>query len=143
LKVLVIHGPNLNLLGRREPELYGEKTLDKVDKEIRALGKDLGFDVKCVQLNGEGEIVSRIQKGDYDVLIINPGAYTHTSIAIRDAIAAVGKSTIEVHISNIHKREEYRRRSFVAEVSEGQISGFGTDSYLLALRAASGLISSI
>lgn len=141
MKALVIHGPNLNLLGKREPEVYGKKTLEEVDKEIKALGKDLGLEVECVQLNGEGEIVSRIQKGDYDVLIINPGAYTHTSIAIRDAIAAVGKTAIEAHISNIHKREEYRRRSFIAEVSEGQISGFGTDSYLLALRAASGLIS--
>lgn len=143
MKALVIHGPNLNLLGTREPELYGRKTLEEVDGEIKALGRELGFEVECVQLNGEGEIVSRIQRGDYDVLIINPGAYTHTSIAIRDAVAAVGKTTIEAHISNIHKREDYRRRSFIAEVSEGQISGFGTDSYLLALRAASGLISKI
>lgn len=142
MKVLVIHGPNLNMLGRREPEIYGEKTLEDVDKEIRTLGNNLGFEVECVQLNGEGEIVTRIQKGDYDALIINPGAYTHTSIAIRDAIAAVGKSAIEVHISNIHKREDYRRRSFIAEVCEGQISGFGTESYLLALRAAAGLVSS-
>lgn len=142
MKVLVIHGPNLNLLGKREPELYGNKTLGDVNKEIKALGKELGLTVTCVQLNGEGEIVGRIQKGDYDVLLINPGAYTHTSIAIRDAIAGVGKPAIEVHISNIHKREEYRRRSFIAEVAAGQISGFGTNSYLLALRAAQGLVSS-
>ncbi len=94
-----------------------------------------------MQLNGEGEIAGRIQKGDFDVLVINPAAYTHTSITIRDAIAAVGKPAIEVHISNIHKREEYRRKSFIAEVSVGQISGFGTDSYLLAMRAAAGILA--
>jgi len=142
LKVLVIHGPNLNLLGKREPELYGSKTLRDVDGEIKALAGELGLSVSCVQLNGEGEIVSRIQRGDYDVLIINPGAYTHTSIAIKDAIAGMGKPAIEVHISNIHRREEYRRRSFVAEAAVGQISGFGTGSYLLALRAAAGILSS-
>jgi 3-dehydroquinate dehydratase-2 len=141
LKALVIHGPNLNLLGKREPDIYGAKTLDQVDQEIKALGKELGLEVECVQLNGEGEIAGRIQKGDYDVLVINPAAYTHTSITIRDAIAATGKPAVEVHISNIHKREEYRRRSFIAEVAVGQISGFGTGSYLLALRAAAGFLS--
>lgn len=141
MKALVIHGPNLNMLGKREPEVYGTKTLEQVDKEAKALGKELGIEVDCVQLNGEGEIAGRIQKGDFDVLVINPAAYTHTSITIRDAIAAVGKPAIEVHISNIHKREEYRRKSFIAEVSVGQISGFGTDSYLLALRAAAGFLA--
>jgi 3-dehydroquinate dehydratase-2 len=141
LKALVIHGPNLNLLGKREPEVYGSKTLEQVDKEVKALGKELGLDVECEQFNGEGEIAGRIQKGDFDVLVINPAAYTHTSITIRDAIASVGKPAIEVHISNIHKREEYRRRSFIAEVAVGQISGFGTNSYLLALRAAAGVLA--
>jgi len=141
LKALVIHGPNLNMLGKREPDVYGSKTLEQVDKETVALGKELGLDVECVQLNGEGEIATRIQKSDFDVLIINPAAYTHTSITIRDAIAAIGKPAVEVHISNIHKREEYRRRSFISEVAVGQISGFGTDGYLLAVRAAAGLLA--
>lgn len=98
--------------------------------------------MRIVQLNNEGEILDVIQKGDYRVLIINPAAYTHTSIAIRDAIAAIDKPAIEVHLSNIHKREEFRRKSFIAEVAVGQISGFGTDSYLLALRAAKNILSS-
>ncbi len=97
--------------------------------------------MRIVQLNNEGEILDVIQKGDYRVLIINPAAYTHTSIAIRDAIAAIDKPAIEVHLSNIHKREEFRRKSFIAEVAVGQISGFGTDSYLLALRAAKNILS--
>jgi 3-dehydroquinate dehydratase-2 len=141
LKALVIHGPNLNLLGKREPEVYGTKTLEQVDNEVKALGKELGLEAECVQLNGEGEIASRIQQGDFDVIIINPAAYTHTSVTIRDAIAAVGKPAVEVHISNIHKREEYRRKSFIAEVAVGQISGFGTNSYLLAMRAAAGFLA--
>jgi 3-dehydroquinate dehydratase-2 len=97
--------------------------------------------VKTVQTNSEGEILDIIQKNDYDALIINPAAYTHTSVAIRDAIAGVGKPTIEVHLSNIHKREEFRRKSFITEVSHGQISGFGPESYLLALRAAKSILA--
>lgn len=142
MKVLVIHGPNLNLLGRREKNIYGIKSLKDINKEILTLASELGIDAKAVQLNSEGEILDVIQKGDYDALIVNPAAYTHTSIAIRDAIAAVDKPTIEVHLSNIHKREEFRRRSFIAEVAVGQISGFGSDSYLLALRAAKSILSS-
>ncbi len=141
MKILVIHGPNLNLLGTREPEHYGTKTLDDVNADIASLGKELGLAVAAVQLNGEGEIVGRIQEADYDLLVINPAAYTHTSIAIRDAIAAVGKPAIEVNLSNIHRREEFRRTSFVSGVAVGQISGFGADSYLLALRAAAGILS--
>jgi 3-dehydroquinate dehydratase-2 len=140
-KVLVIHGPNLNLLGKREKNIYGAKSLKDINKDISALASELGIDVKVIQLNSEGEILDIIQKADYDVLIINPAAYTHTSLAIRDAIAGVEKPAIEVHLSNIHKREEFRQKSFIAGVAVGQISGFGPDSYLLALRAAKSILS--
>jgi 3-dehydroquinate dehydratase II len=139
--VLVIHGPNLNLLGRRETGIYGKKSLKEINNDILALAGDLGIDVKTLQLNSEGDIVEAIQKDDYDALIINPAAYTHTSIAIRDAIAAVEKPALEVHLSNIHKREDFRRKSYIAEVAVGQISGFGPESYLLALRAVKTIIS--
>ncbi|NWF97746.1 MAG: type II 3-dehydroquinate dehydratase [Nitrospirae bacterium] len=141
MKVLVIHGPNLNLLGIRETGIYGTKTLEEINNEISILGTELGISVRTIQLNSEGDILDVIQKSDYDALIINPAAYTHTSIAIRDAIAAVNKPAIEVHLSNIHKREEYRKKSYIAEVAVGQISGFGHESYLLALRAVKNLIS--
>ncbi|MEW6215072.1 MAG: type II 3-dehydroquinate dehydratase [Nitrospirota bacterium] len=141
MKVLVIHGPNLNLLGRRETDIYGTKSLDDINKDILSLASDIDIDVRTVQLNSEGEIIDIIQKGDYDILIINPAAYTHTSIAIRDAIVAMGKPSIEVHLTNIYRREEFRRRSFIAEVAVGQISGFGPDSYLLALRAAKNILT--
>lgn len=141
MKVLVIHGPNLNLLGIREADIYGTDSLSDIDKKILSLSTELGMDTKTIQLNSEGEIIDAIHKGDYDLLIINPAAYTHTSIAIRDAIAAVGKPSIEVHLSNIHRREEFRKKSFIAEVAVGQISGFGPDSYLLALRAAKSILS--
>ena len=140
-KVLVIHGPNLNLLGKREKNIYGAKSLKDINKDISALASELGIDVKVIQLNSEGEILDIIQKADYDALIINPAAYTHTSVAIRDAIAGVEKPAIEVHLSNIHKREEFRQKSFIAGVAVGQISGFGPDSYLLALRAAKSILS--
>lgn len=141
MKVLVIHGPNLNMLGRREPGIYGSLTLDDINGQIRKKASDIGINVSVIQSNAEAEIMDAIQKGDYDVLVINPGAYTHTSIAIRDAISSVAKPAIEVHISNVHKREEFRRRSFIAEVSHGQIVGFGADSYLLALEAAKSILS--
>lgn len=141
MKVLVIHGPNLNLLGKREKDIYGTKSLEVINKKILSLAKKLDIDVKTAQLNSEGKIVDLIQKGDYDALIINPAAYTHTSVAIRDAIAAVDKPAIEVHLSNIHKREEFRRKSYIAEVAVGQISGFGPESYSLALRAAKSILS--
>jgi 3-dehydroquinate dehydratase-2 len=141
MKVLIIHGPNLNLLGKRETDIYGTKSLKAINKDILSLASDLGIDVRTKQFNSEGEIVEAIQKGDYDALIINPAAYTHTSIAIRDAIAAVDKPAIEVHLSNISKREEFRKKSFITEVAVGQISGFGPDSYLLALRAAKNILS--
>jgi 3-dehydroquinate dehydratase-2 len=140
-KVLVIHGPNLNLLGKRETNIYGKKSLKAIDKGISLLASELGINVKTIQLNSEGEIVDVIQTGDYDALIINPAAYTHTSIAIRDAIAAIRKPTIEVHLSNISGREEFRKRSYIAGIAVGQISGFGHESYLLALRAAASILS--
>jgi 3-dehydroquinate dehydratase-2 len=141
IRVLVIHGPNLNLLGRRETDIYGTMSLKDINKDILSLASDLGIDVNTKQLNSEGEIIEAIQKGNYDALIINPAAYTHTSVAIRDAIAAVNKPTIEVHLSNISRREEFRKKSFIAEVAAGQISGFGPDSYLLAIRAAKSILS--
>jgi 3-dehydroquinate dehydratase-2 len=141
MKVLVIHGPNLNLLGKRETSIYGTKSLEDINDDILTLAAELGIDVRTIQLNSEGKILDLIQEGDYDLLIINPAAYTHTSVAIRDAIAGVEKPAIEVHLSNIYKREEFRRKSFIAEVAAGQISGFGPESYLLALRAAKSLLS--
>ncbi len=137
-KILVLHGPNLNLLGQRQPEIYGRLTLQQINAQIRALAKELGFGVEVRQSNGEGELVTWIQEAPkkFGAIILNPGAYTHTSIALRDAISAVEIPTIEVHISNIHKREEFRKHSFVAEAAVGQISGFGVQSYLLGLRAA-------
>ena len=141
MKVLVIHGPNLNLLGKRETGIYGTKTIEQIDREILGLASELGLEVATMQLNSEGAILDVIHKGDYDALIINPAAYTHTSVAIRDAIAGVDKPAIEVHLSNIHKREEFRRKSYIAEVATGQISGFGPNSYLLALRAVKNIIS--
>lgn len=141
MKALIIHGPNLNMLGKREPEIYGTLSLDEINKRIRSTAAELGLKVSIVQSNSEAEIIDAIQEGGYDVLIINPAAYTHTSVAIRDAISSTGVPAIEVHLSNIHKREEFRRRSFIAEVSTGQISGFGPESYILALTAAKKIIS--
>jgi 3-dehydroquinate dehydratase II len=140
MKVLVVHGPNLNLLGKRETAVYGTKSLGEINKSIGDLASELGIEVNAVQLNSEGEILDIIHKSDYDVLVINPAAYTHTSVAIRDAIAAVDKPAVEVHLSNIHRREDFRKKSYIAEVAAGQISGFGPESYLLALRAARNLL---
>jgi 3-dehydroquinate dehydratase-2 len=137
-KILVLHGPNLNLLGTRQPEIYGNLTLQQINAQLQALAKELGVDVEVRQSNGEGELVTWIQQApkQFGAIVLNPAAYTHTSVALRDAISAVGIPTVEVHISNIHKREEFRRRSLVAEVAVGQITGFGVQSYLLGLRAA-------
>ena len=136
MKILVIHGPNLNLLGKRETGVYGIVSLEDLNRQILDLSKELNISTEIVQSNSEGEIVDAIQSKDYAFLIINPAAYTHTSVAIRDAIAAVGKPAIEVHISNIYKREEFRKKSFISEVATGQISGLGIEGYLLAVRAA-------
>ncbi|HXX53546.1 MAG TPA: type II 3-dehydroquinate dehydratase [Thermodesulfovibrionales bacterium] len=141
MKILIIHGPNLNLLGKREPEVYGTLSLGEINKRIRAGAMETGIRVSILQSNSEGEIIDAIQKQDYDALIINPAAYTHTSIAIRDAVAGVAKPTVEVHISNVYKREEFRKRSYIAEVSLGQIAGFGAESYVLALHALKNILS--
>jgi 3-dehydroquinate dehydratase II len=137
LKILVMHGPNLNLLGLREPETYGHTTLAQIDDQIVALGKELLSVVVCQQSNHEGVLVDAIQaaRGVYDGIIINAGAYTHTSVAIRDALAGVAIPTVEVHLSNIYKREEFRHHSYIAPIAVGQISGFGAQSYSLGLRA--------
>ena len=137
-KILILNGPNLNLLGTRQPDIYGRLTLAQIEKRVRALAKGLAVEIDFRQSNNEGELVTWIQQaaGKFAALVINPAAYTHTSLAMRDAISAVGIPTIEIHISNIHKREQFRHHSFIAEVAAGQIAGFGLDSYLLGLRAA-------
>jgi 3-dehydroquinate dehydratase-2 len=139
-KILVIHGPNLNLLGRREPEVYGNITLAEINQKLKKLAKEKQVELEIIQTNHEGEIVDEIGKTDANAIIINPAAFTHTSIAIRDAIAGRGIPTIEVHISNIYKREEFRHKSLIAGVCVGQISGFGVQSYILALQATIELV---
>ena len=143
-KILVVHGPNLDLLGQREPKVYGRTTLKEIDRALRALAKKGGAALTIIQSNHEGEIVDLIgsSRGKFDALLINPAAYTHTSVAIRDAVAASGLKAVEVHLSNIHAREEFRQTSLIAPVCAGQISGFGADSYLLGLQAVLRLISS-
>ena len=137
MKILVIHGPNLNMLGTRESDIYGTKTLDEINNSLNALAADLGVELVISQSNHEGEIVEIIQKSkDCSALLINPAAYTHTSVAIRDAIAAVDIPAVEIHLSNIYKREEFRHKSLISPVASGQVAGFGPDSYLLGLRAA-------
>jgi 3-dehydroquinate dehydratase-2 len=137
VNVLVIHGPNLNLLGTREPQTYGVRTLADVDARIEHDARELGISVRCVQHNSEGAIVDELHaaRGTYDGIAINPGAYTHYAYAIRDAIAAVGIPTVEVHLTNTHAREAFRATSVVAAVCRGTIAGFGIESYALALRA--------
>ncbi len=135
-RVLVIHGCNLNLLGAREPHIYGKTTLDEIDRQIAALAEEFGLEVSFFQSNHEGEVIEAIQKApaSADGIIINPAGWTTTSVGILDAIKSVGLPTVEVHLSNIHAREEFRRRSVVAPAAIGQICGFGPLSYLLALR---------
>jgi len=142
-RILVIHGPNLDLLGKREPEIYGRTTLKEIDQALKALAKKAKIAVTIVQSNHEGEIVDIIgdARNKFDALIINPAAYTHTSVAIRDAVAAAGVKTIEVHLSNIYAREEFRQTSLIAPVCVGSVSGFGLNSYTLAFSAAQSLIN--
>ena len=137
-KVLVINGPNLNLLGTREKDIYGSETLPDIERKTAVEAEKLDMEVEFFQSNHEGEIIDKIHesKGRYDILLINPGAYTHYSIAIRDAIKAVEIPAIELHLSNIHSREDFRSKSVIAPVCIGQISGFGSSSYILALYAA-------
>ncbi len=137
-KILVLHGPNLNLLGKRQPEIYGRLTLEQINRRILALARELGVEVEIRQSNSEGELVDWIQQAPkkFAALVINAAAYTHSSVALRDALTAAGIPAIEVHLSNIYKREEFRKRSLIAEAVVGQITGFGVSSYLLGLRAA-------
>jgi len=142
-KILVVHGPNLDLLGQREEAVYGKFTLDDINADLQKLAKELGIELECVQLSGEGEIAKKIgslKKEGFSALMINPGGYTHYSITIRDAIAAMKVPTIEVHLSNIYAREEFRHTSVISAVASGTIAGFGKNSYLLGLRAAVALI---
>jgi 3-dehydroquinate dehydratase II len=137
MRVLVIHGPNLNLLGEREPEIYGTATLAEINAFIVALARDLGLDVDCMQYNGEGEIIDALHdaRKTYDGIVINPGAFSHYSYAIADAIAAIRIPVVEAHLSNIAARDTHRRVSVTASSCAGSVSGFGRDSYALALRA--------
>lgn len=138
IRILFLNGPNLNLLGKREPEVYGRTSLADIEAKVRERAKKAGAEVDFRQTNLEGELVSWIQeaKGQFDVIVLNAAAYTHTSIALRDAISAVEVPTIEVHLSNIHAREEFRHKSLIAPVCRGQITGFGSNSYVLAVEAA-------
>ena len=141
-RILVLHGPNLNMLGKREPEVYGALTLEQLNAELAAQATKLGVAVECRQTNHEGVLVDMIQAADgaYDCIIINPAAFTHYSIAVRDALAAISTPAIEVHLSNIYRREEFRHHSVTAPVTVGQIAGFGTQGYILALYAAVDII---
>ena len=138
MKVLFLNGPNLNLLGTREPEVYGRDTLADIEAKVKKHAAKLKAEIEFRQSNVEGELVNWIQeaKGKFDAIVLNAAGYTHTSVALRDAISAVGVPTIEVHLSNVHAREEFRHKSLIAPVCRGQIAGFGVNSYILALEAA-------
>lgn len=138
MKILFLNGPNLNLLGQREPHIYGHTTLADIEAKVRDRAAKLGAEIEFRQSNTEGELVGWIQqaRGKIDAIVLNAGAYTHTSIALRDVISAVAIPTIEIHLSNVHAREEFRHKSMIASVCRGQIAGFGPNSYLLALEAA-------
>lgn len=142
-KILVIHGPNLNLLGKRETNVYGKVSLDEVNRSLEKEAERLNISIEVFQSNHEGDIVQKIQEAKesgFNAVLINPAAYTHTSVAIRDAISAIEIPAVEAHLSNIYAREEFRHTSLIAPVAAGQIAGFGLNSYILGLQAAAGLI---
>ena len=139
LKILLLHGPNLNLLGTREPAVYGSTTMAQIDARLGEKAKSAGVDLECFQSNGEGTLIDRIHAARLSgvgFIVINPGAYTHTSIALRDALAAVAIPFIEVHLSNVHAREEFRKHSFLSDLAVGVVTGFGAEGYEFALDAA-------
>lgn len=138
MKILVIHGPNLNLLGKREKEIYGDVTLEEINSALVKLAGEEKVELEIFQSNHEGEIVTKLQEAErkFAAIVINPAAFTHTSVAIRDAVAAISTPVIEVHLSNIHAREEFRKESHVSPVARGVVFGFGVESYLLGLRGA-------
>ena len=142
MKILLIHGPNLNLLGKREPEIYGLSTLDDINANLERFAEKNGADLRIFQSNSEGALIDAIQEGAEwaDGIVINPGAYTHYSFAIRDALSAIGLPVVEVHMSNIHTREEFRHRSVISAVVEGTIAGFGWRSYLYGIEALMGIL---
>ncbi|MGB2599505.1 MAG: type II 3-dehydroquinate dehydratase [Candidatus Omnitrophota bacterium] len=135
LKILIINGPNLNLLGKRETSIYGEETIDMINSEVEKMGKTEGIELEFYQSNHEGDIVDKISDTDAAGILINPAAYTHTSVAIRDALSAKDVPAVEVHLSNIYAREEFRHKSLIAPVVSGQVTGFGKNSYKLGLKA--------
>ncbi|MBI5352755.1 MAG: type II 3-dehydroquinate dehydratase [Chloroflexi bacterium] len=143
MKILILHGPNLNLLGTREPEIYGSLTLDDINNKMVALGKELGAEIKCLQSNHEGALIDALQDARTwaDGVVFNPGGYTHTSVALRDAISAIQIPVIEVHLSNVYAREEFRHVSMISAVCKGKVVGLGWRSYELGLRGLIGMLS--